>query len=54
MHQGALILETHGEGVRPVTLTGKYWTDRKTTGSMDFTSRVRQVYTRFVDADTAF
>jgi len=54
MHQGALILETHGEGVRPVTLTAKYWTDRKTTGTMDFTSRVKQVYTRFADADHAF
>jgi hypothetical protein len=54
MHQGALILETHGEGVRPVTMTAKYWTDRKTTGTMDFTSRIEQVYTRFADADRAF
>ena len=54
MHQGALILETHGEGVRPVTLTAKYWTDRKTTGTMDFTSRVHQVHTRFADADRTF
>ena len=34
IHQGALIVETHGEGVRPDTLTAKYWTDRKTTGKM--------------------
>ncbi len=54
MHQGALILETHGEGVRPAALTAKYWTDRKTTGSMEFTSRVDQIYTRFADADSAF
>ena len=54
MHQGAIILETHGEQVRPVTLTAKYWTDRKTTGTMDFTSRVERVYTRFADADRVF
>ncbi len=53
MHQGAIILETHGEQARPVTLTAKYWTDRKTTGSMEFTSRVERVYTRFADADRA-
>lgn len=54
IHQGALVIETHGEGVRPATLTAKYWTDRKTTGTMNFTSRLKQVYTRFEDADRAF
>lgn len=51
MHQGAIIIETHGPASRPTTLTGKYWTDRKTTGTMDFTKRRDAVFTRFVDAD---
>ena len=54
MHQGALIIETHGPGVRPETLTAKYWTDRKTTGTMDFTGRVDVLATRFADAERAF
>lgn len=54
MHQGAIIMETHGPTLRPTTLTGKYWTDRKTTGTMDFTARVKDVFTRFEDADRAF
>jgi len=54
MHQGAIIIETHGPGLRPATLTAKYWTDRKTTGTMDFTARVDEIFTRFADADRAF
>ena len=54
MHQGAIIIETHGPGLRPTTLTAKYWTDRKTTGTMDFTERVDELFTRFVDAHSAF
>jgi len=54
IHQGAFVLETHGDGLRPVTLTAKYWTDRKSIGTMNFTSRVKQVYTRFTDASRAF
>ena len=53
MHQGAIILETHGLGLRPTTLTAKYWTDRKTTGTMEFSARIDEVYTRFVDAQRA-
>jgi hypothetical protein len=53
MHQGAIIIETHGRLLRPNTLTAKYWTDRKTTGTMDFTARVEDVYTRFADARLA-
>ena len=53
MHQGAIILETHGRGLRPTTLTAKYWTDRKTTGTMEFSARIDEVYTRFVDAQRA-
>lgn len=54
MHQGAIIIETHGPVLRPTTLTAKYWTDRKTTGTMDFTRRAEEVYTRFADAQIGF
>lgn len=54
IHQGAFIVDTHGPSLRPTTLTAKYWTDRKTTGTMDFTARIDEVYTRFADADRAF
>jgi len=54
MHQGAIIIETHGPSLKPTTLTAKYWTDRKTTGTMDFSRRINQNYTRFADAERAF
>lgn len=54
MHQGAIIIETHGEERRPTTMTAKYWTDRKTTGAMEFTARIIQHHSRFVDADRGF
>lgn len=53
MHQGAIIVETHGPSLRPTTLTAKYWTDRKTTGTMEFTARIDELCTRFVDAHRA-
>ena len=53
MHHGAIILETHGPNLRPTTLTAKYWTDRKTTGTMEFSARADDVYTRFADAQGA-
>lgn len=54
MHQGAIIIETHGPELRPNALTAKYWTDRKTTGTMTFTARVDKVCTRFADAQLVF
>ena len=54
MHQGALILDSHGPNARPDTLTGEYWTDRKTTGRMTFTRRIPKVITRLDAADLAF
>jgi hypothetical protein len=54
MHQGAIVIETHGPGRRPTTLTAKYWTDCKMTGTMDFTKRLEEVYTRFTDAQSEF
>lgn len=35
--QGAIIVETHGPARRSTTLTAKYWSDRKTISSMEFT-----------------
>ncbi|MGH2748315.1 MAG: hypothetical protein ACRDKB_10365 [Actinomycetota bacterium] len=54
MHQGAIIVETHGPSLRPTTLTAKYWTDRKTTGTMEFTARIDELCTRLVDAQRSF
>lgn len=54
IHHGAIIIETHGSTLRPTTLTAKYWTDRKTTGTMDFTARIDGIYTRYSEADSAF
>lgn len=53
MHQGAMIIETHGPSLRPKSLTAKYWTDRKTTGTIEFTSRIDAVCSRFADAEHA-
>ena len=54
IHQGGLILDTHGRANRPDTLTGEYWTDRKTKGQMTFTKRLARLFTRFEDAEQAF
>lgn len=54
IHHGAIIVETHGPSLRPTTLTAKYWTDRKTTGAMEFTARIDELCTRFLDAQRAF
>ena len=48
------LLETHGPSHRPDTLTGKYWTDRKTIGSMALDNRAKAGYSRFEDAEHAF
>ena len=54
IHQGGLILNTHGPANRPDMLTGEYWTDRKTKGQMTFTKRLARLFTRFEDAEQAF
>ncbi len=53
MHQGALMLDAHGPKHRPTTLTGEYWTDRSTTGRLDFVKRVPMVFTKYEDAASA-
>ena len=54
MHQGALILRTHGPENHPDTLTGEYWTDRKTTGHITCTERLPRIFSRFEDAADGF
>ena len=54
IHEGGSILDTHGPANCPETLTGEYWTDRKTKGRMTFTKRLPRVFTRFEDAEQAF
>jgi hypothetical protein len=55
IHLGAVTIETHGRSrVRPDSLTGEYWTDRKTAGVMAFEKRKRRVFTRYEDAAAAF
>lgn len=54
MHLGALVLDTHGPvASSPESMTGEYWTDRKTTGRLLLENRVPTVYTRFCDAKKA-
>lgn len=55
MHLGAIVIDTHGDSkAQPTTLTAEYWTDRKTTGQMDFTQRTSNVFTRYEDAKRYF
>jgi hypothetical protein len=54
MHHGAIVAETHGPAYRPTTLTAKYWTDRRTSGTMELTARIDHVSTRYDDAQRIF
>ena len=53
IHHGAIVLDTHGPEARPESLTGEYWTDRKSVGSLVLSGRVNRVYTRYEDATKA-
>ncbi|SRR2546425_3639452 len=48
IHHGGLFLDIHDEP--PRRLEGQYWTDRKTTGSLGFDARCRDIHRRFEDA----
>ena len=54
IHRGAIAVTTHGDNRRPSHLSAEYWTDRQTNGTMEFTRRLAEVYTRFEEADQAF
>lgn len=54
MHTGAMVIESHGQGRRPASLSGKYWADRGTVGTVEFSSRSDRVFTKFGDAHVAF
>jgi len=54
IHLGAVTIETHGKlRAKPESMTGEYWTDRKTTGVMRFEMRNRRLFTRYEDAAAA-
>jgi hypothetical protein len=52
IHYGALWLEVSED--TPPSLTGHYWTDRKTAGSITLTNRNTRKFQSFATADTAF
>lgn len=54
IHIGALVLDTHGTTHRPSSITGEYWTDRRTSGSMELAERLPKIFTRYDEAMTAF
>ncbi len=53
IHHGAHQLDTHGPAHRPDSLSGEYWTDRKTVGRMVLDNRVKEYYDQFENADKA-
>lgn len=54
IHRGSLILRTHGSATKPNMLTGEYWTDRNTSGSVRLMRKVNKIFTNFDDAAAAF
>lgn len=54
IHRGALILRTHGSAIKPNMLTGEYWTDRNTSGSIKLMRKVNKIFTDFDEAAAAF
>jgi hypothetical protein len=54
IHLGAIVLDSHGASqLRPDVLSGEYWTDRTTKGTMTLSNRTKQIYTRYEDAEAA-
>lgn len=52
IHFGSLALDTHGDAQRPASLSGEYWTDRGTKGTMQLSDRTASVYTQFNTASS--
>ena len=53
-HQSTILIQTHGSAQRPATMSGKYWTEHKTTDLMQFSSRVNKLFTGFEEAEREF
>ena len=55
MHYGTLVVDSHGiSRTRPDTLSGEYWTDRKTRGTLNSKGRIDTICTRYSDAIDSF
>ena len=54
IHRGALFLNSHGAAVKPTSLSGEYWTDRNTGGSISLKSRIDTIHSEFESAAAAF
>lgn len=52
IHYGSLLLHVHADP--PVTMTGHYWTDRSTTGTLDFRDRKPKLVSNFADGVSLF
>lgn len=50
LHHGALLLSVHGD--LPQTLSGEYWTDRRTRGDLVLSDRSERIVHSFEDAVT--
>lgn len=54
MHFGAMWLDTHGDDCKPNAMSGEYWTDRYTKGSITLNEREDEIQSRCVEAEAAF
>lgn len=54
VHFGALWLDTHGDDRVPTAMSGEYWTDRETKGSITLNQRIDKVFSHFDQAEAAF
>lgn len=54
IHNGAFALDTHYPKQNPSSMSGEYFTDRKSTGSMQFTARIDNEHNDYRSAKSAF
>jgi hypothetical protein len=52
IHYGAMLLNVHDDP--PQSLSGHYWTDRKTTGTIELSDRKTKLVSSFKDAQALF